>query len=140
MLIGVPVIMLMTSVFCVRVVTPPWCPSVPEISGRYILNSGCITEINDLIDGLPFKKKYQLQSCVEECVLRILSESSCQNLWLTVYISDSFSLSMEYDGKRCNPLRQIPGEDEIGLALIKYRALRARHRYFRKINYLHIVL
>jgi hypothetical protein len=145
LLIGIPVIMLMTSIFCVNVVYPPWHPAIFEINETLPLKTESIAVITDEIDELCFQKKLDnkraifLMSYIEECILMILSEPTCKSLLLTVQISDCISINMMYDGKRCNPLRSQRDEDQIGLDIIKQRALRARHSYSGKRNYLHIV-
>ncbi|MDR0949480.1 MAG: hypothetical protein LBM69_08215 [Lachnospiraceae bacterium] len=146
LLMGIPVIMLMTSIFCVNVVYPSWHPVLFDIHERLPIETQSITVIGDIIDELCFDKRldrkrgFQLQSCIEECFVLIGSEPSCQTLQLTVRINDSISMSMQYDGKPCNPLRERVYEDQIGLMLIKQRALRANHRYYGRKNHLHIVL
>ena len=145
LLLGIPVVMIMTSIFCVKSVYPPWRPLKLDINERFILAPGCIAEIGDIIDELCFAKKlerkrgFQMQSCIEECILLILSEPTCLNLLLTARINDSISITMQYNGKPCNPLRGRTHEDQIGLTLIKQRALRARHHYRGGENHLHIV-
>ena len=144
-LLGVPIISLMTSIFCIKAVYPPWRRAPADISGEFSLKPDCITAVSDKIDELCFMKRldrkrgFQLQSCIEECILLILSEPTCKSLRLEVSISDSISIKMEYDGKSCNPLLERFHEDMIGLTLIKQRALRARHHYSRGANHLHIV-
>ena len=145
LLLGIPVIIIITSIFCVKLVCPAWCPLKLDINERFVLEPGCISEIGEMIDELCFMKRldrkrgFQMQSCIEECILLILPEPSCRNLQLTARISDSISITMRYDGKPCNPLRERTHEDQIGLMMIKQRALRARYSYTGGVNYLHIV-
>jgi hypothetical protein len=145
MLLGIPVIALMTSIFYVNAVYPPWRSPQWDINEQFVLEPGCIAVISEKIDELCFAQKidrkrgYQLQSCIEECILLILSEPTCRGLWLTVRISDSISIMMEYDGKPYNLLRARAQEDLIGLILIKQRALRVRYHYSGGFNRLHIV-
>ncbi|MDR0948399.1 MAG: hypothetical protein LBM69_02630 [Lachnospiraceae bacterium] len=146
LLMGIPVIMLMTSIFCVNVVYPPWHPVVLDINEVLPVETDSIAVIGDMIDEFCFTKKldrkrgFQMQSCIEECFILIQAEPSCQSLRLTVRIGDSIAIGLQYTGKPCNPLHEQVHEDQIGLTLIKQRALRARHRYFNKTNHLHIVL
>jgi hypothetical protein len=146
LLMGIPVIMLMTSIFCVNVVYPPWHPMLFDIHELLPIETPSIALIGSVIDALCLAKKidrkrgYQLQRCIEECLLLIQSEPSCQTLQLSVRISDSISIHMQYAGKPCNPLRERANEDQIGLKIIKQRALRANYRYFSKKNHLHIVI
>jgi hypothetical protein len=145
LLLGMPVIMLMTSIFCVNVVYPPWHPIVFDINETLPLKTESIAVISDIIDELCFNKKIErkraflMQSYIEECILMILSEPTCKSLQLTVQISDCISIIMKYDGKPCNPLRPRTYEDQIGLEIIKQRALRVRYRYLSKRNFLHVV-
>jgi hypothetical protein len=145
LLMGIPVIMLMTSIFCINVVYPSWHPVILDINKVFPLKTESIADIKDTIDELCECGKLDknrgllMQSYIEECFLLILSEPTCKNLRLTVRISDSISITMQYDGKPCNPLRGRVYDDQIGLTLIKQRPLRARHRYSGKRNHLHIV-
>jgi hypothetical protein len=144
-LLGIPVIMLMTSIFCVNVVYPSWHPIIFDINETLPLKTDSITVIADIIDELCFNKKLDrkrsllLQSYIEECLIIILSEPTCKTLRLTVQISDCISIVMQYDGKRCNPLHLKTYEDQIGLEIMKQRALRVRHSYSGKMNQLRIV-
>jgi hypothetical protein len=145
LLLGIPVIALMTSIFCVKTVCPPWRPPQWDINEQLTLEPGCIAVVSGRIDELcsarkiDWKRGYQMQSCIEECILLILSEPTCRGLRLTVRISDSISIMMAYDGKPCNPLRAWAHGDPVRLTLIKQRALRAHYRYSGGVNRLHIV-
>jgi integral membrane sensor domain MASE1 len=145
LLLGISLIMLLTSIFCVNVVYPPWHPIIFDINETLPLKTESVTVILDIIDELCFSKKLDrkraifMQSYIEECIIMILSEPTCKNLRLTVQISDCISIVMQYDGNRCNPLRMTSYEDQIGLDIIKQRALRVRHSYSGKMNQLRIV-
>jgi hypothetical protein len=145
LLMGISVIMLMTSIFYINVIYPPWSPIIFDINETLPLKTESITVIADIIDELSFNKKidqkraFLMQSYIEECIIMILTEPTCKNLQLTVQISDCISIIMRYDGKPCNPLRPKTYEDQIGLEIMKQRALRVHYAYSGKMNHLRIV-
>ncbi|MDR1663859.1 MAG: hypothetical protein LBR83_02925 [Clostridiales bacterium] len=144
-LLGIPVLILTTSIFCVTPDCPKRLQIKPDIDERLPLTVESIGILHEKIDGLCAEKKldrkraFGMQNCIEECVLLILGQPSCKNLWLTARVSDSISIVMKYDGERCNPLARRKIGDQLGLIIIKNRALRASHGYFGGVNSLHIV-
>jgi hypothetical protein len=145
LLMGIPIIMLMTSVICVNVVYPSWHRVIFDINILLPLETSSIAIIREKIDELCENGKldrtrgYQMYNSIEECFSLILSEPSCRELRLVVKVSDSISIVMQYDGKVCNPLKKRVYEDTLGRELIRNRDLRVRHRYTGKKNHLHIV-
>jgi hypothetical protein len=146
-LLGIIVIIMMTSIVGVSPVCPRSHPLAPDIDCELPLETESVAVVSDMIDELCFnkilerKRGFQLQSCVEEIILLILAEPTCKNMRLTIRVGDSIIVTMLYDGNARSPFRanNAAYEEQLGLTLIKQRAFRASHSYRGKINKVHIV-
>jgi hypothetical protein len=146
--IGIPIVILLTSIICVSVNLPFWCKpmeavhvsGVTAVSGLEDMNLG----IEDYAQnqGIPLKQVFGIENCIEEVLLRIDRRMPGTGVDVTVNFHDSVSIRFVYNGKRYNPLRTDKGEGEeelIGVKLITHRALRASYHYHFKVNEIHIV-
>lgn len=149
LLVGIPVMILLTSIVCVLPVLPPWSHMTPDVSGCVHSGSGSLDCFNDLLEDyfllhkINRKNLYGIQNCVEEVMIRILAEQPDATVIIRFYENDSFSLWFEYQGGHYNPFvagKEEASEDRFGLQLIKHRALRASYKYRRGINQIHIVI
>lgn len=148
-LLSVPVIIFTTSILGILQICPAWCPNNADMDHDFPAETQSIQSINDKLDELCLNKRFdqrkcfQVQNCIEELLLRILSNKAWSGLHLRVYIHDSVCLYLEYSGSQYNPLnigKEESHEELIGLLLIKWRALRASYHYRNGVNELHIVL
>ncbi|QOX63003.1 hypothetical protein FRZ06_06430 [Anoxybacterium hadale] len=149
LLVGIPIIILMTSIICVIPVLPPWAHILPDVSGSVDSEPGSLDNFNDLLEEYFLLRKinrknlYGIQNCIEEVMIRIFAEQPDTSVAIQFYENDSFSLWFTYQGSRYNPFvagKEEASEDMFGLQLIKYRALRASYKYRRGINKIHIVI
>lgn len=149
LLVGIPVIILLTSTVCVIPVLPPWCHMTPDVFGSIDSEPGSLDCFNDLLEEYAVlhqinrKSLYGIQNCIEEVVIRIFADNPDALVNIKIYYDDSFSLWFEYKGGHYNPFvtdRNKESEDMFGLQLIKHRALRASYKYRRGINQIHIVV
>ncbi|MEA4974010.1 MAG: hypothetical protein VB119_12705 [Candidatus Metalachnospira sp.] len=149
LLVGIPVMILLTSIVCVIPVAPSWGHMPPDISGDVDSQPGSLDGFNDQLEEYfvfhKFNRKslYSIQNCIEEVIIRIFAEHSDTLVSIKLYCDDSLSLWFEYEGSRYNPFvagRNEESEDMFGLQLIKHRALRASYTYGRGMNQIHIVI
>lgn len=149
LLVGIPVIILLTSIMCVIPILPPWRSLNPDINAMIDSDSGSLDAFNDLLEEyfilhkIGRKRLFDIQSCVEEVTIRIFDANPDASVSVAFYYDDSASLWFEYGGNRYNPF--VSGENEkseflFGLQLIKHRALRAAHKYRKGMNQIHIVI
>lgn len=147
--IGVPILILSTSILCVQPVFPKGKALEPDVACDIGQDFHNLCEVNDAIEaagaahGLPVKKLFLIENCVEETTTRIYG--GCQNTVVNIclFVNDSVSLHISYAGERFNPLRRGKGETDmelLGLTLIRQTALRASYDYLSGINHLHIVI
>lgn len=149
LLVGTPVIILLTSIMCVIPIMPPWTQLQPDIAAGIDSSSGSLDCFNDLLEEfcllhkIDRKRLFGLQSSVEEVMIRIFDANPTATVNIAFYYADSASLWFEYGGSRHNPFvsgKNEQSEDLFGLQLIKHRALRASYKYWKGTNKIHIVI
>ncbi len=161
LLVGIPVIILLTSTVCVIPILPPWCTMAPDVNGSIHSDPGSLDCFNELLEEYAVlhkinrKSLFGVQNCIEEVVIRIFAAQPDAIVTIKIYFDDSFSLWFEYQSGRYNPFmtgrykrkRQAASlvmneeaEDMFGLQLIKHRALRESFKYRRGNNQIHIVI
>ena len=149
LLVGIPVIILLTSTVCIIPVLPPWCHRTPDVFGSIHSEPSSFDRFNDLLEEysvlhkISRKSLYGIQNCIEEVVIRIFADNPDALINIEFYYDDSVSLWFIYKGGHCNPFmtdRNKESEDMFGLQLIKHRALRESYKYRRGINQIHIVM
>jgi hypothetical protein len=148
LMVGIPVIILLTSTVCTLPVRPFWSHQEPDLAGRIEPDPASLEAFNEQLEdysqaqGISRKTIFGIQNCVEEVMMRIGTEAGVP-VDVRLYYDDSFSLWLEYGGSRRNPFSAEKGEqaeDLLGLQLIKQRALRASHYYQKGVNHVHIVI
>ncbi|MDO5573246.1 MAG: hypothetical protein Q4G60_04615 [bacterium] len=149
LLVGIPTIILLSSVMCMIPILPPRCYMKPDVSGMVNSDPGTLDALNDMLDEyaaenhINRKSLYGIQNCIEEIMIRIHTFRPDTGVSITFYYDDSASLWFEYTCKKYNPFIMEKGEatDEMfGLLLIKHRALRVSHQCRNDINRIHIVI
>lgn len=147
--VGIPVLILATSIFCIQPICPPWVDTTPDISCTIGADAAGLGEVCDRISDiymekkLPVKKAFRTQNCLEEFAVRI--QAACGNcpVEFDLHVRDNVSMLISYTGERYNPLHSAEGEereDLLGLVLIQQSALRASFYYSGRQNHLHIVI
>ena len=158
LLIGLPVNIILSGIFCIEPVTPAYCRRVPDLTFRLSgkahgdSESGglqSLDEVNEAIEEtarrkkIPMKRIFEIESCLEELYIRINRVQSEPVLEGTADFSAAISLRLRFVGLRYNPLRMDKNEDEmdvVSLKLIRHRALRASYSYSAGENLVHIVV
>lgn len=160
LLVGLPIIILLTSVYGVI----PYIPreymenhSLSEIYNiieEYKCDISCIGEISDKIDmfnlenNVDTKKAYYLMFCLEELNIKIIENMNPEDK-IKIYIKngEAILVEMEYKGKPYNPLnvKKIKGDlmfnmEIEGILLMKEMAIVARYRYRDGINKIKFVV
>lgn len=134
-LIGIPVNILLNSMLCIEPVLPPWCAAPSPVCETIDADPQSFAALSDRLEEFAFEKRigmkrlFEIQSCIEE-------------LYLRIDFDDTLSARICYSGERYNPLRSSKEDDELdqmGLKLIKHRALRAAWSYRRGENRILIV-
>ena len=148
-LVGVPVLILVTPILCILPICPTAKTLMPDIDCQISSCSSGLDTANEQIEAfckahlIPMKKALAVENCMEEFALRIGGGCAGAPIHASLYISDSASLFLSFPGVRYNPLRRLANEkteDLWSLTLIRERALRASYRYVCGVNYLHIVI
>lgn len=149
-LVGIPVLVLASSIFCVEPVLPPWRHRRHDVTGAVTADPESVGIFSELLEDalLPEgrvsrRKLFELQNIVEEVSIRVLANLPDTTVTVTVDCDDSCSVKLDYPGARYSPMRMRKGEDEMdlmSLKLIRHRALRASHRYSGGVNHVHIVV
>ena len=145
-LIAIPCLILLTSIFCIPLTVPKWIAEEECFAGQV----GSVDELgvfNDALEsygqmhGVKMASVFGVENCVEEVFLRVKENDA--KIKIRVRFKDTVSCSFSYAGKKNNPFlkkKHESEEDSIGLKLIRCRALRASYTYRKKINYVHIVM
>ena len=79
----------------------------------------------------------------QELALRIQKANPDAKISVSVLFGDAISARLHYSGRKYNPFRIEPDEDEIdimSLKIIKHRAIRASFSYRGKENIVHAVV
>lgn len=147
-LIGIPVNILLNSMLCIEPVLPPWCAAPSPVCETIDADPQSFAALSDRLEEFAFEKRigmkrlFEIQSCIEELYLRILAAQPQARLLVRIDFDDTLSARICYSGGRYNPLRSSKEDDELdqmGLKLIKHRALRAAWSYRRGENRILIV-
>ena len=159
LLLGLLLCIFFGSIICVESVIPDWCLVMPDmaciISG--VNEHDCsesdlsLVYCNNQIEetaryaGIPSKKIFEVQGCVEELFLRVKKARPDAVLYLTVRYGNSISLRFTFKGKYFNPFRVNKNDDMLDVAslkLLRHKAIRASSRYRRsdKMTHIHIVI
>ncbi len=147
-IVGVPVLSIAVSIVCIDTTAPFFRKKTNDIEFS-LTRTDDISELNQIIEAqaaakaVPMNSVLKIQNCIEEAIIRIFSDLSETKIKLTLDMSDSLSLKMNYDGARYNPIEKQKNEDQftaISLTLVRLRALRVRYVYKKGHNFLHIVV
>ena len=149
LLIGIPVNILFASVLYIMPVMPRGYSY--EYDAVFCLMQGAesLEDANELIEAaaekkdIPMKRVLEIQSCIEELLIRILNAVPDTRLHVFIQYGDAISARIHYGGTKYNPFRITSGDDEIdivSLKIIKHRALRASFSYSEGTNKIHVVV
>ena len=148
--VGIPVLILLTSIICVKPILPPWTSALKEYEGIISSDPASLTQFNDGLEEYAFMKHkltmkeiFGVQNCIEEVHIRLMEKNKdiVSKVWVRFH--DSVSIDFEYEGEKITPFKAekgIPDEDLIGLKLLLHRALRTSYRYLDGLNHVHIVM
>ena len=147
--IGVPVNILLSSLLYVEPVMPRGCSY--EYDAVFCLMNGAdsLDDANEMIEssalgrGITMKRVFEIQSCLEEILIRILKAVPDARVHVMLMFGDAISARMHYEGGKYNPFVIEKDEDDIdimSLKIIKHRALRASFVYSEGINKIHVVV
>lgn len=148
-IVGIPILILMTSIVCVEPVLPPWRKRAEGLTGTVSLDPQTLTAFNEQLEEYALSKKikmkeiFSIQNCIEEVLIRFQEENPESKTRIRIQFHDSVSIDFENDGKQCNPFRS--GKEEktetlMGLKLILHRALRSSYHHSDGCNIVHIVM
>ena len=149
LLVGLPVNIILGSLFSLEPVLPPYCTPEKDVSGWIDADPVSLEHMNEQLEDsaclrrIPRKRIFEVQSCIEEVVIRVLNAVPDARILLCVDFGDAFSIRFTYAGAKYNPLRTGRDEDAVdvmSLKLIKHRAMRAMYSYQSGENHLHIVI
>ena len=148
-IVGIPILILMTSIVCVEPVLPPWRKPAEGLTGTVSLDPGTLNSFNEQLEEYALRHKvkmkeiFSVQNCIEEVLIRFQDVNPDSETRIRVRFHDSVSIDFENDGSYCNPFRS--GKEEqtetlMGLKLILHRALRSSYRHSDGCNIVHIVM
>ncbi len=150
LLIGIPVLILAGSIFCVEPVLPHGRKQEHHASGQIDHDPDSVGAFSDLLEEkllltgkVNMKRLFELQNVVEEVSLRVLSEYPDATVNVSVDCHDSCSVKFDYEGEKFSPLKMSRDGDEVdimSIKLIRHRALRASHSFSGGVNRVHIVV
>ncbi|MCR5201572.1 MAG: hypothetical protein K6D02_00570 [Lachnospiraceae bacterium] len=146
--VGIPTIIIVTSILWVERISPKHLNAYPYFEGVINSSPESLAEFNERLEAavdVPMKRLFEVESCVEEVMILVKENVPDSELRVRLQLDDSASLRFYYKGKKYNPLhfdKNNKVEDESGIKMIAYRALRASYRYInrKETNYIHIVL
>lgn len=155
LLIGIPVIILFMSIFCIKPVMPSKriigekeyfendivCILTKDVKSLSVLNG--LLEDYVVKKNIDMKRLFEIQNLVEEVYIRIIKNYEDIEIEFKSSYDITFSAEFSYAGFRYNPLRIMKDENDIdvaGIKLIKHRALLASHDYICNENYVHVVI
>ena len=93
--------------------------------------------------GVKMKQVLEIQSCIEELSIRIRQVIEDAKISVSVQFGEAASARLHYEGRKYNPFRIEPSEDELdimSLKIIKHRAIRASYRFIDGENMVHVVI
>ncbi|MBR0068979.1 MAG: hypothetical protein IJP97_00625 [Synergistaceae bacterium] len=147
--IAMPVNILFSSVFCIEPVMPSWCRYEYDCDFCLMAGAESLEGANEVLEnsaykyGIEMKRVLEIQSCLEELLIRILNALPDANVHVMIQFGEAISARLIYAGKKYNPFMIAKEEDEIdimSLKIIKHRALRASFSYRYGNNYVHAVI
>lgn len=155
-LVGIPVCIIYSGLMCLNPILPP----LKDKDGKliaikddivYNLNSDntSLLELNEKVEllceknNIDMKRLFEIQSCIEELYVRIIS--NVPNIYIDTRVNYDivFSIELNYISKKYNPLFTSKTDDITdiaGLKLVKHRALLASFSYFYGENNIHVVI
>ena len=151
LLLGIPIIVLMMSMFGFRAECKEKFRILPDIHAVIENTPAGTGSINDLIYELICQKQinrkhyFNIMTCVEELLIRINANvDKVTAITVILYDGDAISVSISYGGNvKYNPLvigKTENREDILGLMLLKQKALRASYSFRNKVNRVDIVV
>ena len=149
MIIGIPVNILFSSVLYIEPVMPRWCSYDYDAVFCLMQGAESLDDANEMIEasalgrGITMKRVFEIQSCLEEILIRILNAVPDAKIHVMLIFEDAISARMHYEGRKYNPFAIGKDEDEIAimsLKIIKHRALRASFAWTAGINKIHVVV
>lgn len=147
--IGIPVTILFSSLLYIEPVIPSRYTNFPDADFCLLQSAESIEGANELLEmsaikrGVNMKRVLEIESCIEELALRIRKSHPDARISVSVIFGEAISVRLHYGGKKYNPFRIEPGEDEIdimSLKIIKHRAIRASFSYSGGENLVHAVV
>lgn len=147
--IGIPVNILLSSLLYIEPVLPHWCSYEYDASFCLMNGAESLDDANELMEsaaqnkGIAMKRVFEIQSCLEEILIRILNTLPEAKIHVMLQYGDAISARMHYMGRKYNPFAIEKNEDEIdimSLKIIKHRALRASFMYSEGVNKIHVVV
>ncbi|MBO5551603.1 MAG: hypothetical protein J5966_06565, partial [Lachnospiraceae bacterium] len=148
-IVGIPILILMTSIVCVEPVLPPWRKRAEGLTGVVSLDPESLISFNERLEEYALTRKvkmkeiFSVQNCIEEVLIRFQDANPDSETRIRVEFHDSVSIDFENDGNRCNPFRSGKEEETetlMGLKLILHRALRSSYSHSDGCNIVHIVM
>ena len=149
LLVGLLVNIMLGGIFCVIPVLPPFCKPAEGITILMTAESPRIDEINEAIEmeamarKIPMKRVFEIENCLEELYIRVQKNLPSSEIHGRVEMGSTISMSIWVAGEKYNPFRARAGEDEmdqVGLKLLRHRALRASYDYGDGQNRIHVVV
>ena len=147
--VSIPVNILFSSLLYIEPVLPKNCARSYDAEFCLLSGMDSLEGANEVIEmtaenyGLSMKKVLEIQSCLEELIIRILNADNDAKISVTLQYGDAISARLTYDGKKHDPFITGKDEDEIdimSLKIIKHRAIRASFRYSGGVNIVHVVV
>ncbi|MCR5520876.1 MAG: hypothetical protein K6F44_03060 [Lachnospiraceae bacterium] len=148
-LIGIPAIIIYSGIMCQPPVIPAWYTRLHDIEDDIEATDESFLNLNDRVEeltahlGLSKKRNFEILNTIEEVYLRIRTHEPEATVHITIDCEEALSITFEYKGEKCNPLRISAEEDLvalIGLKLIEHRAIRTSYKYTAQMNQVLIVL
>ena len=147
--ISIPVNILFSSLLYIEPVLPRNCRRSYDAEFCLFAGKDSLDGANEVIEatsethGLPAKRVLEIQSCLEELIIRILDADSDAKISVRLNYGEAISARLTYSGRKYNPFLTRKDEDEIdimSLKIIKHRAIRASFRYSGGVNIVHVVV
>lgn len=147
--ISIPVNILFSSLLYIEPVLPKNCRRIYDAEFCLLSGKDSLDGANEAIEataqthGLPDKRVREIQSCLEELIIRILEDDNDSKISVTLNYGEAISARLTYSGRKYNPFLTRKDENEIdimSLKIIKHRAIRASFRYSRGVNTVHVVV
>lgn len=147
--VGVPVNILFSSLLYIEPVLPKNCVRSYDVDFCLFSGMDSLDGANEVIEmtadnyGMSMKRTHEIQSCLEELIIRILNADNDAKISVTLQYGDAISARLSYGGRKYNPFITGKDEDEIdimSLKIIKHRAIRASFMYSGGKNIVHVVV